>query len=111
MTRDIAGISERRACRLVGMEGASLRYVAIRTDHAELEERMKAIASQRRRFGYRRLDTLLRREGKVVNVKRTYRVYRELGLTVRKRRRKKVAVERQARPVPVRPTSAGAWTS
>jgi putative transposase len=98
-----AGISERRACRLLGIERATFRYVSTRGDEGELRERMKVLASQRRRFGYRRLHTLLRREGKVVNVKRTYRIYHDLGLTVRKRRRKKVAVERQPRPAPERP--------
>lgn len=101
--QESAGISERRACRLVGMERASFRYIPRRSGQEELEERMKTLAGVRRRFGYRRLHTLLRREGRVVNVKRTYRVSRQLGLSVRKRRRKKVAAPRQPRPAPERP--------
>jgi putative transposase len=98
-----AGISERRASRLIGVERATFRYGCRRADQEELAERMTALAARRRRFGYRRLRTLLRREGKTVNVKRTCRVCRHLGLSVSKRRRKKVAVERQPRPAQERP--------
>jgi putative transposase len=60
-----------------------------------------ALAGQRRRFGYRRLTLLLRREGQVVNHKRVYRLYKEEGLAVRRRRRKRVATARRLRPPPV----------
>lgn len=59
-------------------------------DH-DLRERLRALASERRRFGYRRLHVLLRREGHVVNRKKTQRLYREEGLSVHKRRGRKKA--------------------
>jgi putative transposase len=56
-------ISERRACRVIGTNRASMRYRAMRPDDGALRERLKALAQQRRRFGYHRLYVLLRREG------------------------------------------------
>lgn len=61
-----------------------------------LRERMRELAGERRRFGYRRLHVLLRQEGLVVNRKHTQRIYREEGLTVRKRRGRKKAVGTRA---------------
>lgn len=60
-----------------------------------LRDRLTELAATRRRFGYRRLHALLRWEGVVVNHKRLYRLYREAGLRVRRRRRRGVAVLRQ----------------
>lgn len=68
-----------------------MRYQALRTDDAMLRERMMAIAHERRRFGYRRLHVLLRREGHLVNHKRLFRIYREEKLTVRRRGGRKPA--------------------
>ncbi|ENK0810166.1 IS3 family transposase, partial [Vibrio fluvialis] len=90
-------LSERRACLLVGIQRASLRYQpqANREDD-KLLARIKELALERRRFGYRRIHRLLRREGFDVNHKRVYRLYCELGLTVSKRRRRKSqCVERE----------------
>ncbi|ELB2200081.1 IS3 family transposase, partial [Vibrio parahaemolyticus] len=90
-------LSERRACLLVGIQRASLRYQpqANREDE-KLQARIKELALERRRFGYRRIHRLLRREGFDVNHKRVYRLYCELGLTVSKRRRRKSqCVERE----------------
>ncbi|MGI2949815.1 IS3 family transposase [Vibrio alginolyticus] len=90
-------LSERRACLLVGIQHASLRYQpqANREDD-KLQARIKELALERRRFGYRRIHRLLRREGFDVNHKRVYRLYCELGLTVSKRRRRKSqCVERE----------------
>ncbi|WP_404814865.1 IS3 family transposase [Vibrio fluvialis] len=90
-------LSERRACLLVGIQRASLRYQpqANREDD-KLQARIKELALERRRFGYRRIHRLLRREGFDVNHKRVYRLYCELGLTVSKRRRRKSqCVERE----------------
>ncbi|MFH4676218.1 IS3 family transposase [Vibrio alginolyticus] len=83
-------LSERRACLLVGIQRASLRYQpqANREDD-KLQARIKELALERRRFGYRRIHRLLRREGFDVNHKRVYRLYSELGLMVSKRRRRK----------------------
>ncbi|WP_418379148.1 IS3 family transposase [Vibrio natriegens] len=90
-------LSERRACLIVGIQRASLRYQpqANREDD-KLQARIKELALERRRFGYRRIHRLLRREGFDVNHKRVYRLYCELGLTVSKRRRRKSqCVERE----------------
>jgi putative transposase len=76
-------MSERRACRVIGSDRASVRYQATRPDDGVLRERLKALAQERRRFGYRRLHVLLRREGQVVNRKRVQRIYREERLAAR----------------------------
>jgi putative transposase len=73
-----------------------MRYQATRIDDGLLRERMKAIAHERRRFGYRRLHVLLRREGYVVNHKRLFRIYREEKLTVRRRHGRKRAMGTRA---------------
>lgn len=86
------GMSERRACRVLGCCRMTMRYQALRTDDVALRERMKAIAHERRRFGYRRLHVLLRREGYDVNHKRLFRIYREEKLTVRRRGGRKRAM-------------------
>ena len=70
-------MSERRACRVLEVDRSSVRYRATRTDDGALRERLKALALERRRFGYRRLHVLLRREGHAVNKKRVQRLYRE----------------------------------
>ena len=78
-------MSERRACRVAEVDRSSVRYRRRRPDDALLRERLKALAAQRRRFGYRRLWVLLRREGHAVNKKRVYRLYRQERLMVRRR--------------------------
>jgi putative transposase len=78
-------MSERRACRVLGFDRTSVRYRTIRPDDQVLRERLKALAAERHRFGYRRLHVLLRREGHAVNKKRLQRLYREEKLMVRKR--------------------------
>ena len=85
-------ISERRACRVLGTDRTSVRYRATRPDDGELRERLKALAQERRRFGYRRLHVMLRREGHAVNRKRVQRIYREERLTVRRRGGRKRAI-------------------
>jgi putative transposase len=97
-----AGISERRACRFTGFARTSQRYPARRPNRAELRARLHTLATLRPRWGYRRLYVLLRREGHVVNRKLVQRLYREEGLAVRRRKRKRVAVPRTPRPVPTR---------
>ncbi|MBY4612796.1 MULTISPECIES: IS3 family transposase [Rhizobium] len=78
------GMSERRACKAIGFCRMTIRYDTKRSDDQGLRERMKALAHERRRFGYRRLHVLLRREGHLVNHKKLFRLYREEKLTVRK---------------------------
>jgi putative transposase len=64
-------MSQRRACRVISTDRTSVRYRATRPDDGHLRERLKALAQERRRFGYRRLHVLLRREGQAVNKKRS----------------------------------------
>jgi len=90
------GMSERRACRVIGADRASVRYQATRPDDGAIRERLKALAQERRRFGYRRLHVILRRDGHVLNHKRTQRLYREEGLSVRRRRSRKRAIGTRA---------------
>jgi putative transposase len=103
--RECYAFSERRACRLVGIGRTTVRYRGtLVTDEAALRERLRELATERPRFGYRRLHALLRREGIVVNHKRVARLYRAEDLAVRRRSRKRLAREgRGAVPAPIRP--------
>ena len=104
MIRQAQGLSERRACELVGIKRSSYRYALRRPEPAGLRGRLRKLAQERRRFGYRRLTVLLRREGWPVNHKRVYRLYGQEGLQVRRRKRKRIgAVERQPFTIPTRP--------
>ena len=85
------GISERWACRVIGCCRMTMRYEAVRQNNPVLRERLKELAKVRRRFGYRRLHVLLRREGHEVNHKRLFRIYREKQLHVRRRGGRKQA--------------------
>ena len=98
--RTVFGMSERRACSIIGDDRKSMRYRSRRADDADLRLRLRELAQQRRRFGYRRLHILLRRDGVLINRKKTQRLYREEGLTVRRRRGRKRAVGARA-PAPV----------
>ena len=83
--------SERYACRALGFHRSTHRYESVRRDSRPLRLRIKEIALARPRFGYRRIWVLLRREGWDVNHKLVYRIYKEEGLEVRSKRRKKRA--------------------
>ena len=97
-------LSERQACVLAGLGRSSYRYRRQGPKESGLRKRLKELASERRRWGYRRLTVLLRREGQTVNHKRIYRLYREEGLSVRRRKRKRIgAVERQPLTAPTGP--------
>ena len=85
------GFSQRRACGLIRMSRSSFAYSSQKRPDAEMRERLRTLAGQRPRYGYRRLHVLMGREGHVVNHKRLYRIYREEGLAVRRRRRKRLA--------------------
>ena len=89
--------SERRACELVGTARSTYRYAPRPERQAAeraLRERLRELAAERRRFGYRRLRIFLGREGWRVNHQRVYRLYRAEGLAVRRRKRKRIgAVE------------------
>jgi putative transposase len=73
------GLSERRACSIVGADRKMVRYRSRRRPETELRGRLRELANERRRFGYRRLFILLRREGERAGVNRIYRLYREEG--------------------------------
>ena len=88
------GYSERQACGLMGICRPSLRYKHRRDPQIPLRMRLKELAAARVRFGYRRLTVLLRREGWMVNAKRVYRIYKEEGLMIRTKLRKKIARRR-----------------
>jgi transposase InsO family protein len=90
--RGVLEMSERRACSLVAADRTMIRYRSRRPPDTDLRARLRALANQRRRFGYRRLFILLRRDGEPSGINRIYRLYREEGLTVRKRRARRRAV-------------------
>jgi putative transposase len=90
-----AGISERQACRFTGFARSTQRYATRRPPRSELRARLQTLAELRPRWGYRRLHLLLRREGCGVNRKLVQRLYREEGLSVHRRKRKRVAVTRR----------------
>ena len=89
-------VSERRACSMIEVDRMMVRYRSTRPDDGALRERLKALAQERRRFGYRRLHVLLRREGHAVNHKRLFRLYREERLMVRRRGGRKRALGTRA---------------
>ena len=80
-------MSERRACRLLRLARGTKRYQAKSQPDDGLRQRLGELARQRQRFGYRRLTALLWREGRQANHKRVYRLYRDLGLALRKKQR------------------------
>jgi putative transposase len=82
-------LSERRTCKIVGLCRSSCRYQAKPSNDAEIRARLRELAEQRRKFGAPRLHTLLRREGYLINHKRTERLYREEGLSLRRKKRRK----------------------
>lgn len=89
-------MSERRACQLLTCCRMTIRYNSVRADDGLLRDRMKAIAHERRRFGYRRIHIMLKREGTQVNHKKLFRLYREEKLSVRKRGGRKRALGTRA---------------
>jgi putative transposase len=90
------GLSQRHACRLLGLDRSRLRYPRKRTDDTAVRQRLRDLAAERRRFGYRRLGWMLAREGHAMNHKKLYRLYREEQLMVRRRRGRKRALGTRA---------------
>jgi len=87
--------SERRVCRLLSINRTFKRYKPKLNDENEaIKKRLGELAVRWKRFGYKRLHILLRREGYLVNHKRTYRLYKEAELTLRKRKKKSPAEKR-----------------
>ena len=89
-------VSQRRACTVIGADRTSVRYRLRRPDDAVLRARLRELAAERRRFGYRRLHILMRREGLAMNHKKLRRLYREERLMVRRRGGRKRALGTRA---------------
>jgi putative transposase len=102
---DLYRVSQRQACRVVRVAESTFRYRTRRAPRTALRLRMREIAQTRVRYGYRKILTLLRREGWKVGKKLVYRLYREEGLALRykPRRRRRMATNRQERFRPVAP--------
>lgn len=105
----VHGVSERRACRALQVDRSSHRYRSRRPDDGALRERLRTLAHARRRFGYRRLFVLLRREGEPSGRNRIYRLYREEGLSVRRRRARRRAVGSRA-PILMEERANARWS-
>jgi putative transposase len=107
MTERSLGVT--RACGLAGISRSLYRYRSRRADCAALRSRIEEIAAAKRRYGYRRVYLRLRREGWEVNRKRVYRIYRDAGLAVRRRKRKRIGLF-ERKPLP-QPTAANlSWS-
>jgi putative transposase len=89
--RESLGLSERKACRLINISASVYRYRLKPNNDIALRQRLRELAEQRKRSGSPRLHILLKREGLVINHKRTERIYREEGLGLRKKRHRKGA--------------------
>jgi putative transposase len=107
--RGVLEMSERRACSLVAADRKMIRYRSRRPPDMELRARLRELANQRRRFGYRRLYILLRDEGEPSCINRIYRLYREEGLAVRRRRSRRKAVGTRA-PILVEAKPNARWS-
>src|SRR6202167_2434401 len=105
----VMGLSERRACSLVDADRKMIRYRSRRAPDTELRTQLRDLANARRRFGYRRLFILLRQNGEPSGINRIYRLYREEGLTVRKRRARRRAAGTRA-PIPVEAIANARWS-
>ncbi|AVO43654.1 IS3 family transposase [Phreatobacter cathodiphilus] len=107
--RAVMGLSERRACSIVDADRKMVRYRSCRPPDLALRTQLRDLANERRRFGYRRLFVLLRRDGEPSGINRIYRLYREEGLTVRKRRVRRRAVGTRA-PILVEAKANARWS-
>ncbi|MDO6125221.1 IS3 family transposase [Shinella curvata] len=105
----IMGLSERRACQIISADRKTIRYRSSRPPEIELRSKLRDLANERRRFGYRRLFILLRRDGEPSGVNRIYRLYREEGLSVRKRKARRRAVGARA-PILVEAKANARWS-
>lgn len=98
------GLSQRKACELVGLWQSSYYYRGHKQDDSKIRRRILTLADQRRRFGQDRIYVMLRREGWQINHKRVERIYREEHLSLRRKNRKKRgSAVRVPLPVPDRP--------
>ncbi len=88
----VHGVSERRACEVLKVDGSTVRYQSVRGDDANLRDAIKRVSRERRRFGYRRIHVMVAREGHKVNHKKLRRIYAEEKLQVRRRGGRKRAL-------------------
>lgn len=93
------GYSQRKACQLVGAERATIRYVSQKPEEELLKERIITLAHEKRRYGYRRIHMLLKRDGIAINHKKVFRIYKQLGLKVLKRGGRKRALGQRIVPM------------
>jgi putative transposase len=93
--------SQRRACSLLGAHRSVVRYSSAKEGEEHLAEQIKKVAYEKRRYGYRRIHTILKRTGQKINHKRVYRVYKKLGLKVLKRsgRKRALGVRKTQKPI------------
>ena len=107
------GVSICRACKALCFDTSSYHYKSRRTDQAALERRIKEICETRVRYGYRRVHVMLRREGWEINMKKTRRIYKELGLQLRNKspKRRVKAKLRDDRQEAVGPNDVWLWIS
>ncbi len=95
--------TQRKACELAHIARSSFRYRSNPEKDDKLRERLRHLAAEKPRYGYRRLGVLLRREGEAVNHKRVFRVYRAAGLSVKRRKRKRLVRAGQPAFIATRP--------
>ena len=107
--RSVLEMSERRACSLVAADRKMIRYWSRRPPDIELRAKLRDLANQRRRFGYRRLYIMLRDQGERSGINRIYRLYREEGLAVRKRKSRRKAIGTRA-PILLEATPNARWS-
>jgi putative transposase len=99
MLQDRLGLSERRACQIAGQHRSTQRHTgAVADDDAALRTQLRRISRERPRWGYRRAHALLREDGWQLNIKRTRRVWREEGLRVPRKRRKRLRLGQSTIP-------------
>ena len=97
---EVHQVSQRRACSALDVDRSTVRYQSRQSDDTDLRDAMKAVAKERRRFGYRRLHVMVERQGWQVNHKKFRRIYREEKLQVRRRGGRKRALGTR-RPIAV----------
>lgn len=93
--------SERRACSLLGAHRSVVRYSSVKEGEEQLSQQIKNVAYEKRRYGYRRIHIILKREGQKINHKKVYRIYKKLGLKVLKRggRKRALGVRKTQKPI------------
>ncbi len=100
-------LSQLTACRLAGISRQAMRYKPVKTNDDAIKTRLKQLGEQYPRYGYLLLHAMLKSEGLVVNRKKTYRIYTELGMQVRTKKRKKLVRPRVPMAVPSKSNERG----